>query len=218
MRRALERVAAKWEAELREGRYCGPSQITWAQFRERYETEKLPSVAKGTEARAIAVMNLVETYLNSTKVEDLTSEMISIFQTKLRSARQKDATTTGKTPMPSATSFGVTILEMVALPGTEDRTSNLIGTKRRMQTTRNQAVKERRARGSNPQPVSRHDISSVAASHSLTLRTRSGRGEPARILADQTARCKAELASVFAWLWIRDARAEQATAAPQPTS
>ena len=30
---------------------------------------------------------------------------------------------------------------------------------------------QRRARGSNPQPVSRHDISNVAASHSLTLQT-----------------------------------------------
>jgi len=30
-------------------------------------------------------------------------------------------------------------------------------------------VVKRRARGSNPQPVSRHDISNVAASHSLTL-------------------------------------------------
>jgi hypothetical protein len=31
-------------------------------------------------------------------------------------------------------------------------------------------LRERRARDSNPQPVTRHDISSVAASHSLTLR------------------------------------------------
>jgi hypothetical protein len=31
------------------------------------------------------------------------------------------------------------------------------------------SLSQRRARGSNPQPVSRHDISSVAASHSLTL-------------------------------------------------
>jgi hypothetical protein len=33
-------------------------------------------------------------------------------------------------------------------------------------------LKKRRAWDSNPQPVSRHDISSVAASHSLTLRNR----------------------------------------------
>ena len=36
--------------------------------------------------------------------------------------------------------------------------------------SRNRFQAKRRARDSNPQPVSRHDISSVAASHSLTLR------------------------------------------------
>ena len=41
---------------------------------------------------------------------------------------------------------------------------------------------ERRARDSNPQPVSRHDISSVAASHSLTLRKSTRRGSYQRKL------------------------------------
>ena len=36
-RREAERIAAKWEAELRDGRYSSPSKIGWDEFRERYE-------------------------------------------------------------------------------------------------------------------------------------------------------------------------------------
>ncbi|MEZ6044934.1 MAG: hypothetical protein R3C11_05015 [Planctomycetaceae bacterium] len=38
-KREAERIAAKWEAEVREGRYKMPSRITWKEFRDRYETE-----------------------------------------------------------------------------------------------------------------------------------------------------------------------------------
>ncbi|MDA7980053.1 MAG: hypothetical protein MPJ50_14900 [Pirellulales bacterium] len=47
--RAAERAAAKWEAELREGRYKPASKITWAEFRQRYEDEVLPSLAAKTD-------------------------------------------------------------------------------------------------------------------------------------------------------------------------
>ena len=32
-RREAEKIAAKWEAELQEGRYSKPSHMTWAAFR-----------------------------------------------------------------------------------------------------------------------------------------------------------------------------------------
>ena len=35
-KRDAERIAAKWEAELREGRYNKPNRLEWAEFRERY--------------------------------------------------------------------------------------------------------------------------------------------------------------------------------------
>ena len=41
----------------------------------------------------------------------------------------------------------------------------------RIQSLRSAALFKRRARDSNSQPVARHHISSVAASHSLTLQT-----------------------------------------------
>lgn len=35
--REAERAAAKWEAELREGRYNKPTKTTWQDFRHQYD-------------------------------------------------------------------------------------------------------------------------------------------------------------------------------------
>jgi integrase len=94
-RTAAEREAAKWEAELREGRYHAPNRITWEEFRDRYETEKLPSLADGTADRAGAALNWVETILNPSKLADLTEERLSHFQAKMRDAGLKEATIAG---------------------------------------------------------------------------------------------------------------------------
>src|SRR5579863_103614 len=59
-RKEAEKVAAKWEAELQEGRYKAPSKVTWAEFRQRYEDEVLPSLAEKTHAKAFATFNAVE--------------------------------------------------------------------------------------------------------------------------------------------------------------
>jgi hypothetical protein len=42
-RAEAEKAASKWEDELRDGRYQPPSRISWEEFRERYESEVLPS-------------------------------------------------------------------------------------------------------------------------------------------------------------------------------
>ena len=44
-RREAERAAAVWQDELNTGRYQAPSRLTWAEFRERYEAEKLATLA-----------------------------------------------------------------------------------------------------------------------------------------------------------------------------
>jgi hypothetical protein len=44
-RREAEKVAAKWEADLGAGRYSQGAKISWQDFRERYEDEKLASLA-----------------------------------------------------------------------------------------------------------------------------------------------------------------------------
>lgn len=79
-----ERVAAKWEAELREGRYCEPSRISWAVFRERYENEVLSGLATGTLKRTDTVFDLVERRLNPQRVKDVTAERLSWLVSELR--------------------------------------------------------------------------------------------------------------------------------------
>ena len=48
-RRAAERVAAVWQDELNSGRYQAPNRLTLAEFRERYEAEKLAGLAPKTQ-------------------------------------------------------------------------------------------------------------------------------------------------------------------------
>src|SRR5262245_16061769 len=83
-RTEAERVAAKWEAELREGRYHDVSKITWADFRERYENEVLESLADSTDRKVSGVFNTVEQILKPARLRDLTATRLSAYQAKLR--------------------------------------------------------------------------------------------------------------------------------------
>ncbi len=93
--REAERAAAKWESELREGRYCHLSRISWEDFRDRYETEKLPSLAARTAEPAAAVMNHIEDLLSPKRLSDLTPERLSLFQAKLRELGLAETTIAG---------------------------------------------------------------------------------------------------------------------------
>ena len=59
-RREAERESAKWEADLRSGRYKPGGNISWEEFRLRYEEEVLPSLAVKTDIMAGTVFNSVE--------------------------------------------------------------------------------------------------------------------------------------------------------------
>ncbi len=59
-RRATERKAAVWQDELNSGRYQAPNRVTWDEFRERYEDEKLSTLAKKTQDAASSAMNHFE--------------------------------------------------------------------------------------------------------------------------------------------------------------
>ncbi len=93
-KRDAERAAAKWEAELREGRYCG-SRITWADFRKRYEDEVLASLAVNTDAKCGGVFNAIEKHIGPKRLRDLTAERLSGFQAKLREAKLAESTIAG---------------------------------------------------------------------------------------------------------------------------
>ena len=94
-RREAERIAAKWEAELRDGRYSSPSKIGWDEFRERYEREVLPSLADGTDRKVKGVFNKVEEILRPAKLRDLTAERLSRYQSVLRSQGRAEDTIAG---------------------------------------------------------------------------------------------------------------------------
>ncbi len=49
-KREAERISAKWEAELQEGRYQKPLRMTWEEFRDEYDRHVL-SHKKATTAK-----------------------------------------------------------------------------------------------------------------------------------------------------------------------
>ncbi len=91
-RTEAERVAAKWESELREGRYRNASKITWDEFRLKYEAEVLPSLAAATDTKISGVFNAVEKYLSPGLQRSVTAERLSYLQSKLREAGRADNT------------------------------------------------------------------------------------------------------------------------------
>jgi integrase len=91
-RKDAERSAAKWEAELREGRYQKPSRMTWQEFRERYTREKLAVLADKTLEAADAAFNHLEREIDPKQLESLNSEQLSRFQRKLSENGMKATT------------------------------------------------------------------------------------------------------------------------------
>ena len=91
-KREAERIAAKWEADLNAGRYSNRSKITWAEFRTRYEEEKLSSLAERTAEAAASSFNHVERVINPDRLVKLTSAALSRFQSELRKEGMKDTT------------------------------------------------------------------------------------------------------------------------------
>jgi integrase len=89
-RREAERAAAKWEAELQEGRYQPTVRITWAEFRERYEDEKLASLSPNTAETASTTFNHLEKLINPKNLQVLDATTLSRFQAALRKTGIKE--------------------------------------------------------------------------------------------------------------------------------
>ncbi|MEN6496074.1 MAG: site-specific integrase [Thermoguttaceae bacterium] len=92
IRREAERIAAKWEQQLQEGRYQPTRKISWADFRERYESEKLSSLAESTQKTAATAMNHLERVINPLRLASVTTETLSLFQSQLRKDGMKETT------------------------------------------------------------------------------------------------------------------------------
>jgi len=95
-RREAQKVAAKKEAELNEGRYVKPSRIKWSDFCELYGRQKLSGLADGTEARVLATFNWVARLPGFDQPDallaDLTAKRISDLLPKMRDAGLAETT------------------------------------------------------------------------------------------------------------------------------
>lgn len=94
-RREAERAAAKWEAELEEARYIRPGRTLWVDFRLRYETEVLKSLAESTDQKASGVFNAVEKLIEPLRLENITAGKLSRFQADLRENGAAESTIAG---------------------------------------------------------------------------------------------------------------------------
>ncbi len=57
-------AAAVLQDELNSGRYCAPSKVTWADFRQKYESEKLAALAPHTAETARGALAHLERVLD----------------------------------------------------------------------------------------------------------------------------------------------------------
>ncbi len=90
--REAERLAGELEKELRAGRYAPPSKVTWADFRKRYEAEKLSALSPKTASSFKAAANHLQRVLNPDRLCKLTAAALSRFQAKLREEGMKEST------------------------------------------------------------------------------------------------------------------------------
>ena len=84
--------AAKWEDELRTGRYVSPSKIAWADFRDQYERERLAPQSVSSRKSAGTALNAVERIINPDRLVKLTTATMSKFIAQLRTEGMRDST------------------------------------------------------------------------------------------------------------------------------
>ncbi|WP_428305503.1 tyrosine-type recombinase/integrase [Lacipirellula sp.] len=91
-KRDAERAAAKWEAELREGRYQKPSRVTWEEFREQYSRDVLDGLKPSTATTYDATLNVFERLRRPVKLVEVTTTNLTAFVTDLRAQVSSPAT------------------------------------------------------------------------------------------------------------------------------
>jgi integrase len=82
--REAERIAAKWEAELREGRYQRGSKMSWEEFREVFETEASAGKRGTTALNSAATFNAFEYLTKPQRLAELTTAKVAAFARELR--------------------------------------------------------------------------------------------------------------------------------------
>jgi integrase len=94
-RKAAERLAGELEAQLMAGAGGIPSRLRWDEFRERYEAEVVPGLAKRTAEKVATVFDRLEDDISPVRLWDLTEARLSAFAAGLRAAGLKENTVAG---------------------------------------------------------------------------------------------------------------------------
>ena len=99
------------------GRVDRTSNISWSEFRRRYEDEVLSGLAHTTGQKNATVFNSVEEILRPSRLRDLTAARLSYFQAELRKGGRAETTISGyRAHLRSALNWAVEIELLPRLP------------------------------------------------------------------------------------------------------
>ncbi len=82
-RREAEKVAAKWEAELQEGRYHKPGRMGWEEFKERYRDQVARERSAATAEKVDTMFNVVESILSPTTIGSINRDSLTVLKREL---------------------------------------------------------------------------------------------------------------------------------------
>ncbi len=91
-RKAAERLAGELQAQLAAGSAAIPSKFTWSEFRQRYEAEVVPGLAKETANKIAVVFNHVDAILSPARLRDMDERRISHFAATIRATGRAETT------------------------------------------------------------------------------------------------------------------------------
>ena len=94
-KRDADRAAGKIAEQLEAGTLKTNHRITWEDFRQRYEAEKLATQSENARLKNYTTFNLIERLINPKQLNALDEAQISRFQSTLRGMNRTEATLHG---------------------------------------------------------------------------------------------------------------------------
>ena len=129
-KKEANRIAAKWEDKLREGRYLKPSRMTWEEFREQYDRHVLTHKKASTATSYDATFNVFERLVRVKLLTGVTTARVIAFATALHTKRGASRATVARhlRTLRAALSWGVRTGLLAKLPNFEmPKGSNKMG-------------------------------------------------------------------------------------------
>jgi integrase len=92
VKKEAEKLAAQLEADLQQGRYVEPSNVSWEDFRLVFEGEKLLSLALKSQQAYRVALDRIERILRPVLLSEVDTPAVSRFQARLRAESLSEAT------------------------------------------------------------------------------------------------------------------------------